>query len=223
MIASELLLTRDDMKKLSVTDAYSVHRVVYDLFSDIRSNVEKHASNSSGILYADKGIVSAKNLELNVRRILIVSNRAPGEPKYGTLNSKPIPNDFLGYKRYAFEVIINPSKRDRKTGKTVALREGTIAETRLAIETWFIAKAPESWGFSVNQKNFQIQEIGVQRLCKSRDSDVLVTQHRAILKGELVVSDAEKFARSFKLGIGRGRAFGFGLLQIAPLADFSIN
>jgi len=39
------------------------------------------------------------------------------------------------------------------------------------------------------------------------------------LKGELYVIDSEQFKQSFRQGIGRGRAFGFGLLQIVPLAS----
>jgi CRISPR system Cascade subunit CasE len=47
----------------------------------------------------------------------------------------------------------------------------------------------------------------------------LVTHGSATLKGELYVTDSEQFKQSFRQGIGRGRAFGFGLLQIVPLAS----
>ena len=40
----------------------------------------------------------------------------------------------------------------------------------------------------------------------------------ATLKGELTVIDKDRFTQSFIHGVGRGRAFGFGLLQIVPLA-----
>jgi len=43
-----------------------------------------------------------------------------------------------------------------------------------------------------------------------------VTHGSATLKGELQVTDREQFNQSFRQGIGRGRAFGFGLLQIVP-------
>ena len=41
MIASALHLSRSDVKALKITDAYSLHRVVYDLFDDIRTETEK--------------------------------------------------------------------------------------------------------------------------------------------------------------------------------------
>jgi len=37
------------------------------------------------------------------------------------------------------------------------------------------------------------------------------------------VENRELFITSFRQGIGRGRAFGFGLLQIAPVKNVSNN
>ena len=37
LIASVLILSRRDIKALRITDPYSLHRVVYSLFEDIRS------------------------------------------------------------------------------------------------------------------------------------------------------------------------------------------
>lgn len=204
MIASMLHLTRKNIKDLRVTDAYSLHRVVYDLFEDVRSETEKHASVASGILYADKGG------DFNNRKILILSHRNPCIPKHGKIESKPIPENFLYYDNYGFEVIANPTKRDKSTGKTVAICG------REAVTQWFVDKSPKSWGFSVKPESLQIQNLDVQRFKKG---DHTVTQGRAVLKGELSVIDPERFIQSFKLGIGRGRAFGFGLLQIVPLSS----
>ena len=38
-----------------VKDAYALHKVVYGLFEDVRTEADKAAGKSSGILYADKG------------------------------------------------------------------------------------------------------------------------------------------------------------------------
>ncbi|MNN97956.1 CRISPR associated protein [compost metagenome] len=46
-----------------------------------------------------------------------------------------------------------------------------------------------------------------------------VTLAQAHLQGQLSVTDREQFRNSFVQGIGRGRTFGCGLLQIAPLLD----
>lgn len=205
MHASVLRLSRGDVKALKITDAYSLHRVVYDLFDDIRSEQQKHASVTSGILYADKGG------DFNNRLILMLTDRQPNPaPAYGEVESKTIGEQFLQHNRYAFEVTVNPSKRDNQSGKIVAVRG------REAIAEWFIERGEKSWGFTVNPNNLQIEKMSVQTFKKDSQT---VTHGSATLKGELQVIDSEQFSQSFRQGIGRGRAFGFGLLQIVPLSS----
>ena len=202
MIASLLSLSRADIKALRVTDAYSVHRVVYGLYEDVRSNSEKQASVPSGILYADKGG------DWNSRKILMLSNRSPRQPEYGQIDSKVISNAFLQHDHYAFEVVINPTKRDKKTGKTVALTGRDI------IAQWFINKAADSWGFSICPQSLQVHNVGVKTF---ETKGHTIIQAHATLLGKLSITERDRFIQSFQLGIGRGRAFGFGLLQLVPL------
>ncbi len=203
MIAGMLHLGRRECKALEITDPYSIHRLVYSLFVDVRSAGEKRASRPSGILYADKGG------DFGGRRILLLSNRPPSPPAHGELICKTIPDDFLEQDRYGFEVTVNPTRRDSASGKLVAVRG------REAVSEWFIERARRSWGFSVDPVRLQILNLGVQRI---RKGEQLLTHGSATLKGVLQVSDRERFRSSFRQGIGRGRAFGFGLLQIVPLA-----
>jgi CRISPR system Cascade subunit CasE len=205
MHASVLRLSRSDVKALKITDAYSLHRVVYDLFDDVRSEQQKQTSVTSGILYADKGG------DFNNRLILMLADRQPNPaPAFGEVESKIIGEGFLQYSRYAFEVTVNPSKRDNQSGKIVAVRG------REAIAEWFIERGEKSWGFKVNPNNLQIEKMSVQTFKKDGQT---VTHGSATLKGELQVIDREQFSQSFRQGIGRGRAFGFGLLQIVPLSS----
>ena len=92
MIASVLELSRQDIKALRITDPYSLHRMVYSLYDDIRSDAEKQSSVSSGILYADQGG------DYKSRKILLLANRQPHtkiDGLYGEVRSKDIPMDFL--------------------------------------------------------------------------------------------------------------------------------
>ena len=201
--ASVLQLSRADMNILKIKDAYALHKVVYGLFEDIRSDVEKQASAPSGIVYADKGG------DFNTRQILMLSNRKPHQtPQFGEVQTKTIQSSFLAHERYAFEVTLNPGKRDKQTGKIVPIRG------RQPIEQWFMERAPKSWGFRVNPENLQTEKISVQVFHKAGKD---ITHGSATLKGELLVIDRDLFSQSFSQGIGRGRAFGFGLLQIVPL------
>jgi len=202
--ASVLRLSRVDMNILGVKDAYALHKVVYGLFEDIRSDAEKQTSASSGIVYADKGG------DFNRRQLLMLSNRKPHQtPQFGEVQTRTVHPDFLAHEHYAFEVTLNPGKRDKQTGKVVPVRG------RKGIEQWFKERAPKSWGFSVNPENLQTGQLSVQTFEKSGKA---ITHGSATLRGELAVIDRDRFTQSFTRGIGRGRAFGFGLLQIVPLA-----
>jgi CRISPR system Cascade subunit CasE len=203
MIASVLHLGRTDVKALNITDTYSIHRVVYDLFDDTRSESEKQQSISSGILYVDKGGDSRS------RKILMLSNRQPNAPIHGELSMRKISNDFLDYPHYRFEVVINPTKRESGGGKLIPLR------TRENIAKWFFEKAPQ-WGFEVKPEHLAVGNVSVKQFQKEKEGRE-ITQAQAQILGRLTVTDKAKFVQSFQQGIGRGRSFGCGLLQIVPI------
>ncbi|MCB0337160.1 MAG: type I-E CRISPR-associated protein Cas6/Cse3/CasE, partial [Bdellovibrionales bacterium] len=166
MIASVLVLTREEMIALKLTDAYSIHRIVYDLFEDVRSDEQKKASVSSGILYADRGG------GFNRREILILSDRLPIIPRYGSLKSQQVPESFLMQDNYQFAVTVNPTIRDSKTSKLVSIRGAK------EILEWFVGKAPLQWGFSVEGDTIRVDDIYVQRFNKQTSR---VTQSAAKL------------------------------------------
>jgi CRISPR system Cascade subunit CasE len=207
LYASVLHLDRRAVKSLKITDPYSVHRVVYSLFEDIRSDPDKHGSTSSGIVYADQGG------DFHSRKILILSNRLPAIPEKrecGRVESREIPPDFLNADRYRFTTTVNPCRRNNATGKLVPVKG------RDAIAAWFCRRGQESWGFEVVENRLQVDRVEVLRF--SGKNGRRITIARATLQGMLRVTDRPRFQQSFARGIGRGRAFGCGLLQIVPLA-----
>ena len=206
LIASILHLDQAGMKALRITDPYSLHRVVYGLYPDVRDNQSKAASQSSGILWADKGI------KFNNRHILMLANRHPSdcaEGGYGYVNSRPISDSFLNHSRYRFQIIVNPTRRDSISGKLIPIKG------HASIAMWFSERSRASWGFSVSLENLQIERIEVVQF--KDKAQHLVTLAQAHVQGQLEVIDKEKFRQSFAKGIGRGRSFGCGLLQIVPL------
>lgn len=71
-----------------------------------------------------------------------------------------------------------------------------------------------SWGFQVDDQRLQVDRLTVQSFNKGNHT---LTHGSAVVQGVLKVLDQQRFQESFCRGIGRGRAFGFGLLQIVPL------
>lgn len=208
LIASVLHLDRQASKALRITDPYSLHRVVYSLFADVRSAEEKVASQASGILYADQGG------DFHSRRILLLSDRIPADcidGQYGQVQSKSIADSFLEHNRYRFKVIINPTRRDSATRKLLPVKG------REAIGDWFCERALQSWGFRVSREHLQVDRVDVLRFKDKLQHTI--TQAQAHIQGQLEVTDRTQFHTSFARGIGRARTFGCGLLQIIPLLD----
>lgn len=208
LFASALHLDRAAVKALRMTDAYSLHRVVYSLFTDLRSEAEKQRDTPSGIVFADQGG------DVHGRKVLIVSNRLPlerVEGQYGTVLSKPVSTSFLNYPRYRFNVQVNPVRKDKQSGKRIAVKG------RADIAQWFLQRAPQSWGFEVDPQTLQVDAIEVLQFPDKAGREV--TLGKAHLQGQLTVIDPQRFQSSFKNGIGKGRAFGCGLLQIVPIID----
>lgn len=206
LIASVLHLDRAAIKALRITDPYSLHRVVYGLYPDVRDDQTKTASQPSGILWADQGG------DFLGRKILLLANRQPtdsAEGGHGHVNSRPISDSFLSHSHYRFQVIVNPTRRDAASGKLLPVKG------REAVAEWFAQRGLASWGFAVSPEHLQIDRLEVLQF--KDKAQRLVTLAQAHVQGQLQVTDHEQFCNSFAHGIGRGRSFGCGLLQIVPL------
>lgn len=206
LVASVLHLDRHDIRALKVTDVYSLHRVVYSLFADVRSEMEKQASLPSGIQWADDG---GNALE---RRILLLSSRSPGEEIQGRkvrIESRPIPAGFTGHDHYRFEVIVNPTRRENASRKLLPVKGEE------AIRQWFADRAEQSWGFAPDKESLQINKVHVLKFKGKNNRPISLAQ--ADVQGRLEVTDRDSFQQSFAHGIGRGRSFGCGLLRIVPM------
>lgn len=200
MIASVLVLSRSDCKALRITDPYSIHRVVYSLFP-------KKDGTTREFLFADKGG------SFNERTILLLSEHEPEMLEHGKLHIKKIPENFLQQDFYGFEVLVNPVRRDSKTGNIIPVRG---MET---LKEWFINKAP-SYGFRVESESLSVSDTEVLKFKKDGQNVVL---GKARFVGKLEVIDRQRFIDTFKHGLGKAKGFGFGLLQIIPLKKASVN
>lgn len=206
MVANVLSLDRSNIIALRITDTYSLHRVVFDLFEDIRSVNDKLGSVPSGILWADQGG------DYRGRKILLLSNRTPRGNGIGLIQPcNPFSSDFLEHNRYNFKTIINPTRRDAKSDRLIPIKG------RENIASWFADKAKRNWGFEIDDGQLQMGKVEVLSFKDKAKRQVVLTQ--ANVSGRLLVTDREKFKKSFTQGIGRSRGFGCGLLQIAPIRE----
>lgn len=145
----------------------------------------------------------------------------PGESAhYGRLLAK-----LENGQEWAFRLAANPVKRhtNKETGKREVFPHVTAKQQR----TWIRERAPQ-WGFEVIP-TVEGQDIGECPMVSSRqdlafarrDADGKVgkvTHRKAQFDGVLRITDVELFRKSLLSGMGRGKAYGMGLLTLAPLS-----
>lgn len=185
MVLSEFLIDWDYIKRIGVRDAYGIHKLVYGLFP----NPPRH------FLYMDNENRSGK-------RILILSKEKPIVPQEGRVRSKEIPPNYLDWGKYAFQVKLNPVRRIDGKAVPVIGRE--------ALTNWFLGKQA-SWGVEVVSDCLEVDDAGVEVIVKGTRK---ITLSYAVFRGIFNVMNRELFRKAFEHGIGRAKAFGFGLLQI---------
>lgn len=155
-------------------------------------------------------------------RLLIVSPIPPVPPDWcptdsGCWKSKPIPETYFTHRRYAFQLCANPTKKIavqnpdgsfKKNGRRVPLG------TREELVAWINRKG-EQGGFSINEDILRTFSRGQEHF----DKKGMRGLHSAVeFQGMLTVTDPQKFHKTFTRGVGSAKAFGFGLLVVAPVA-----
>ena len=199
------------IQALKIRDTYGWHRVVYDQYDDIRT---EPGNGSSGILWAvDK---RRGNFQLTA-----LSDRPPHrtiEAVTGaSMSTAELSESFLDPYDYAFRTVVNPVRSVKRTGDGISrLARGVVVPVkgRDEIGKWFLRLAA-SHGFSIKQDSLEIGQIIVDGFAGKAGHRV--TLQKARITGICHVEDRELFKKAVLGGIGRGKAFGCGLLQVVPI------
>lgn len=197
---TKLFLDAAALRKGNIRDDYSIHRLVYSLFP-----LEQERSR---FLYADKGSVRGGRL------LLVLSEKEPNVPEYLTSATTIISENFFRFSDYRFEIDLNPVKKEKESGKRRAVTG------QLDLLNWFVAHSGK-WGFQADTHSLEVSAKPTRQFSKG---GTVCTFNHAFFRGRLHVTDQEKFRESFFAGLGHGKAFGFGLLQLRPISNAtSIN
>jgi len=192
--------------RLRLRDCYDWHQAVWKAFP--------------GRDGAKRDFLSRLDQQKDGFRLLIVSPSDPTRPDWCptvSWQSKPIPGTYFSRGRYAFQVCANPTKKitklgadgsPTKNGKRVPLR------TREEFVAWMQRKG-EQGGFAADEDTLRTFSRGREYFEKQG----MRGMHSAVeFQGVLSVTDPAKFHATFTRGIGSAKAFGFGLLVIAPIS-----
>ena len=160
-------------------------------------------------------------------RLLVVSPQAATRPEWcspDAWQSRDIPEGYFGRARYSFQLRANPTKKIIDTNKPKAVGpDGRINRNRNArriplrqpaeLVAWLERKAATG-GFAVEPDSLRVVPEGQEHFNRGHEHGA----HASVeFRGTLRVTDPAAFHQTFQTGLGSGKAFGFGLLVIAPL------
>jgi CRISPR system Cascade subunit CasE len=155
-------------------------------------------------------------------RLLIVSPMEPTRPEWcasdpESWKTKPIPETYFTRRRYAFQLCANPTKKvskERPDGSLTKNGRRVPLGKREELADWMKRKGDQG-GFTVDVATLRTISRGREYFKKNGQEGM----HSAVeFEGILTVTDPAKFHEIFTRGIGSAKAFGFGLLVIAPIS-----
>jgi CRISPR system Cascade subunit CasE len=201
-----LLPYEDAIRLLHIRDSYDWHQRIWQAFGG------RETQSRDFIIRVDQ--------KEEAFRVLILSQSPPSKPDWcptDCFGTKLIPEDFFTRSAYRFSLLANPTKKLRvdladgsrkKNGRRVPLVQ------RADLEAWILRKA-QAGGFVINPDSLRILPRGREFFHK--DSTSRGTHTAVEFQGELTVADPVQFRLTVAAGIGSAKAFGFGLLVVAPL------
>ena len=115
-----------------------------------------------------------------------------------------------------FRVKLNTVKSDSQEGKKAGLKRGRLFPivNQEELVRFLIDRAKKN-GFKVEEDDFVVVEKGFEKLQKKNMKPLDLAM--ATYEGNLVVTDEEKFIKTLTEGIGKKKAYGFGMMTVIPI------
>jgi CRISPR system Cascade subunit CasE len=149
--------------------------------------------------------------------------------QHGGMNVRPFPAQWAAGHTLGFEVRVRPIIREGKTGRErdaflAAVEQahgGALDRSEVYVQWLRDLLARQGGAELVDARMTRYQQLGVTRKSQKGSADDvrhsrLVNGPDAVLTGQLRVANSQAFAQLLANGLGRHRAFGFGLLLLRP-------
>ena len=227
MYLSRLILNpRSRAVRRDLADCHSMHQTILAVFPRASDDAEQGARSQFGILY---------RLDIEPRTgrfVLYVQSRT--EPDWNHLTPdyllrttglenpacKSVRQQYGSIREgvvFRFRLRANPTRKvDTKSGpggeKRNGRRVGLVREEDLV--EWLRRKA-EAGGFTL--LDLVVHGSGSEAKVSGAHPEGTLAFRAVVFEGRLLVTDGERFRTTLSSGLGSGKAYGFGLLSVAPV------
>ncbi|WP_273450053.1 type I-E CRISPR-associated protein Cas6/Cse3/CasE [Streptococcus ferus] len=136
----------------------------------------------------------------------------------GTAQTKDYQRFLDGLKngcRMQFRVVLNPviSLPSPKSPKRGIVKPHVTIEHQMK---YFLNRSEKN-GFLLTEEDFSIVERGYEIFKKAAPKPIRLA--KAVYEGTLTVSDVDLFKKLLTEGMGKKKAYGFGLMTVIPVGD----
>ncbi len=209
----------------------------YALHALLRAAFGEQASQPFRYLDAEQGLLAYTRLgatELAQRAALADPDAAAAlglgqTSRHGGMSVRSFPTQWAVGHALGFEVRVRPIIREGKTGRerdaflaAIEKAAGQRLDRSQVYVQWLRDLLARQGGAElIDASMIRYQLLGVTRKSQKGSADDvrrsrLVGGPDAVLAGQLRVTDPQAFAQLLAQGVGRHRAFGFGLLLLRP-------
>ena len=117
--------------------------------------------------------------------------------------------------RMKFRIVLNPviSLPSSANPKRGVVKPHVTIEHQMA----YLMDRSEKNGFQLSEDEFSIVERGYEIFKKSTPKPIRLV--KAVYEGTLTISDAAVFRKVLAEGIGKKKAYGFGMMTVIPIGD----
>lgn len=170
-------------------------------------------------------------------RLLVLSGAAPERPPWcptDSWRSKAVPEGFLAAPAFRFSLVANPTQKQvvrdaagarKKNGRRIPIlhrediEDRETGKTRHGLLSWLTRKGV-AHGFAFDATTVRTVPRARHYFIKGGS----VGLHTGVeFQGLLRVTEPDKFRDAFARGIGSAKAFGFGMLVLAPLSEANVS
>ncbi|MEX2785541.1 type I-E CRISPR-associated protein Cas6/Cse3/CasE [Streptococcus sp. H49] len=157
--------------------------------------------------------------------LIIVSQEKPNLKrleKYGVKNSAQTKdydhflNSLKEGKRMRFRLVLNPvisrTSKDNNHKRGVLMPHVTIEH-----QMEYLLNRSEKNGFTLREDDFSIVERGYEIFNKTNSKSIRLI--KVVYEGILTVNDVELFKKTLTEGVGKKKAYGFGMMTVIPVGD----
>ena len=226
--------SRGIISRSAFDEGFAMHCLLVESFGDLalkpfRVIIPRDRRRSTGVLY---GYSQATADDLRAAAAAYADPLQVRVLPASGIDSKPMPDAWEPGKLLGFEVLIRPIVR-RARGSGMCGKEqdafqveaelhpkGGMARSREEVYKDWLAQRLERSGARLEAAKLKsFQRVRTVRRLRAHATE----GPRAVMQGTVTIADAEAFANLLARGVGRHRAYGYGMLLLRPARQSVIS